>query len=154
MLVEKPFALFVANDDKDRFYLCRKQVLRSGVRDRCDLKIVRRDGVGFFAELLIDPVLDAEVEVCLFSVPRELLDNAVKHAQAGKVWVSIGTKHGRIRITVKDDGVGFESAEVKEKDAEAGHFGLFSIREQLESLGGQFTVESKPGRGTTAMVVV
>jgi signal transduction histidine kinase len=50
--------------------------------------------------------------------------------------------------------VGFETAKVYSDTLGLSRFGLFSIREQLENLGGHFAIESEPGRGTTATIVV
>jgi signal transduction histidine kinase len=54
-----------------------------------------------------------------------------------------------VHVSVEDDGVGFNVAEVASAAARTGGFGLFSIRERLEQLGGHLEIESKPGRGTT-----
>ena len=93
--------------------------------------------------------LDDDVRVLLFRDVRELLINVVKHAQAKKVRVSIRRLGSLIQVSVQDDGVGFEPAEVAAKAAPDGGFGLFSIRESLEQLGGRLTVDSNPGHGTT-----
>jgi PAS domain S-box-containing protein len=95
-----------------------------------------------------------ELKSCLFRVSRELLMNVVKHAQASNVKVSIHKMRSRIRIVIQDDGVGFDSNEVSSEVFRTSRFGLFSIREQLEHLGGNFEIESKPGQGTTVTVVV
>ena len=91
--------------------------------------------------------LDDDVRILLFRDVRELLINVVKHAQAHKVKVSIKKLGEQICITVEDDGVGFDPAEVLSMAAKRGEFGLFSIRERLERLGGHLEIESKPGSG-------
>ena len=63
LLVKKPFAIYVGNEDKDKYYLTNRQVLSTGTSGRCDLKILRKDESEFFAELLIEPVKDAEDRV-------------------------------------------------------------------------------------------
>ena len=95
-----------------------------------------------------------EIKNSLFRISRELLMNIIKHAQARSVKVSVHKRRNQIRVVIKDDGVGFDTAEVRSKVFETSKFGLFSIREQLENLGGNFTIESEPGQGTTASVVV
>jgi signal transduction histidine kinase len=97
--------------------------------------------------------LDDDVRVFLFRDVRELLVNVVKHAQAKKVKVSIRKVGSEIHVGVEDDGVGFDPAEVAAKAVKAGGFGLFSIRERLEQLGGHLEIESEPGRGTKAALI-
>ena len=91
--------------------------------------------------------LDDDIRVLLFRNVRELLINVVKHAHAPNVKVSIGRLGEQIYVSVEDDGVGFDSAEIVSGSAKRGEFGLFSIRERLEQLGGHIEIESKPGSG-------
>ena len=91
--------------------------------------------------------LDDDIRVILFRNVRELLINVVKHARAKKVKVSIQKVDNRIRVSVEDDGVGFESARAESLITKKEAFGLFSIRERLESLGGNLEIKSSPGCG-------
>ena len=93
--------------------------------------------------------LDDDICVLLFRDVRELLVNVVKHANAQNVKVTINKVDDRIRVSVKDDGVGFDPVEVALKATERAEFGLFSIRQRLEQLGGRFEIESEPGIGST-----
>jgi len=91
-----------------------------------------------------------DVRTLLFESVRELLLNAVKHAHADRVSVDLAVDaDGMLCITVTDQGIGFEPAEVSEP-AKGGHagWGLFSIRERLTLLGGRFDIESNPGQGS------
>jgi signal transduction histidine kinase len=91
--------------------------------------------------------LDDDICILLFRDVRELLTNVAEHARAHKVKVSINRLGEQISITVEDNGVGFDPAEVISTAAGKGEFGLFSIRERLEQLGGHLEIESKPGSG-------
>jgi PAS domain S-box-containing protein len=91
--------------------------------------------------------LDNDIRVLLFRDVRELLINVVKHAGARKVKVSISKLGEQICITVEDDGVGFDLADVLSGAARRGEFGLFSIRERLDNLGGHLQIDSAPGQG-------
>ena len=118
-------------------------------------EVQKKHGIAF--ELEGDEQLslqDEEIKNSLFRISRELLLNIVKHAQAHNVKVSICKRRSQIRIVIQDDGVGFDSNDVSSKVLRTRRFGLFSIREQLEHLGGDFAIESEPGRGTAATVVV
>ncbi len=92
--------------------------------------------------------LDDDICVLLFRNVRELLINVVKHAQASKVRVSICKVKDNMRVSVEDNGVGFEPVEVMSMVAKRAEFGLFSIRERLEQLGGQIEIDSEPGHGS------
>jgi PAS domain S-box-containing protein len=95
-----------------------------------------------------------ELKNCLFRVTRELLTNAVKHAHARKIKVRVRENGERIRVSVQDNGVGLKDVKAASAAPEATRFGLFSVREQLEYLGGFMKIKSKPGSGTTVTVVV
>lgn len=95
-----------------------------------------------------DKPLDDDIRAILFRNVRELLINVVKHAQAHHVKVSVRRADKHICVSVEDDGVGFDPAEVQAMAAQRAEFGLFSIRERLEQLGGHIEIESEPGRGT------
>jgi len=98
--------------------------------------------------------LDDDVRVLLFRNVRELLINAIKHASAGKVRVCVRRTDGSIEVTVEDNGIGFDPMEARSMAAKRAEFGLFSIREGLEELGGRFEIESKPGAGCKATMIV
>lgn len=78
---------------------------------------------------------------------RELLINISKHSQAKNVDIDIKKLNNKIQITVKDDGVGFDVGSLNGKNGKEG-FGLFSIRERLEALGGNLKIQSVIGNGT------
>jgi signal transduction histidine kinase len=92
--------------------------------------------------------LSEDTAVLCFRAVQELLVNVLKHAHARKIEVSTGSDRGRIRITVADDGIGFDTSEGLSGKGGKGGFGLFSIRERLQHLGGSLKVDSNPGHGT------
>ncbi|NIP23132.1 MAG: PAS domain S-box protein [Phycisphaerae bacterium] len=91
--------------------------------------------------------LDDDIRVILFRNVRELLINVVKHARAKNIKVSIRKIGSRIHVSVEDDGVGFDSAGAESLITGKEAFGLFSIRERLEHLGGNLEIDSSPGCG-------
>jgi signal transduction histidine kinase len=97
--------------------------------------------------------LSDEVKILLFKTIRELLINVVKHAAANTARVSIQGDAAHIRITVEDDGKGFDVVKTGLHSGTPGGFGLFSIRERLKYLGGRFEVNSAPGKGTRVLVM-
>ncbi len=97
--------------------------------------------------------LDDDVRVLLFQAVRELLVNVVKHAQARNVKVAIWREDSDVQISVEDDGVGFATFPIGSHWSEIKGFGLFSIRERLDYLGGQLKIVSEPGHGTKVTLV-
>ena len=93
--------------------------------------------------------LDSNVRVLLFQAVRELLINVAKHARAQNVKISTRRVNDQIRISVKDDGIGFKIPKTDSHSYKTAGFGLFSIKERLGYIGGHLDIESMPGRGTT-----
>jgi signal transduction histidine kinase len=97
--------------------------------------------------------LDDDIRIILFRTVRELLFNVAKHAKAKNVTVSTERKDNSIRIYISDDGIGFEVSRVNVYKGKKSGFGLFSIQERLDFLGGKLNIESKPGQGTRVNLV-
>ncbi|RPI79540.1 MAG: response regulator, partial [Desulfobacteraceae bacterium] len=96
------------------------------------------------AELAAEPVC-----LFLFEAVRELLFNVVKHAQTdGAAVETVRCNPDQIRVTVSDQGAGFDPEQLESERRAAGQFGLFSIRERLNYLGGKMETESAPGHGS------
>ena len=114
------------------------------------------DKQGFSVDLemeAIGPLPDA-IKILLFESVRELLFNAVKHSHTRSARVSLGTADGFLRLVVSDQGVGFDP-NTKPPAGELGSgFGLFSIQERLELIGGQFEIASAPGKGSRFVLSV
>ncbi len=95
----------------------------------------------------VDP--GADVSVTLFRSVRELLFNIVKHAGVSSANLRMWrTDDGIVKLEVRDEGVGFDPEEVRAREGAVGGFGLFSIRERMEWLGGGLEIESAPGVGS------
>ncbi len=101
-----------------------------------------------------DLPLPEDHAVLLFQSVRELLMNAVKHAQSDAVTVRVEQESGVLRIEVRDQGAGFDPAVAESPVALSSKFGLFSIRERMKALGGWFDLQSTPGQGTTALLAL
>lgn len=92
--------------------------------------------------------LSEDARILLFQGIRELLVNAVKHARPRKITISCRLEGADIRAMVEDDGIGFVTATREAMTGKLHGFGLFSLRERLNFLGGSITITSAPGRGT------
>ena len=92
--------------------------------------------------------------VLLFQSVRELLINVAKHAGTDRATVTLKVDpEQHLRIEVQDHGRGFDPVAMEAK-SENGHFGLFSVRERMQAMGGSLDVKSHPGEGTTITMVL
>jgi PAS domain S-box-containing protein len=98
--------------------------------------------------------LSEAASLLVFRVLRELLGNVVKHAQASRVDISVIRQNDFLNLEVRDNGIGFEAGEVTAKWGRSAGYGLFSIRERLNHLGGFLEVTSRPKQGTSATIMV
>ncbi|GAB2676369.1 HAMP domain-containing sensor histidine kinase [Paenibacillus thermoaerophilus] len=108
----------------------------------------RQNGLQGMLQLHVQDLADA-VEHQLFRIIQEAMANIVKHAQASRVELSLAERDSQIVLQLTDDGKGFVSG-----TAGQGRYGLSSMRERAEKLGGQFELLSRPGSGTRVEVRV
>ena len=104
---------------------------------------LRRNGTTWRID--VEPRAGEMHEALLYSLARELLGNAAKHAHAGHVDLRIALDGDVVRLTVADDGAGFDRAPFDTPD----HFGLLTARHRVAAAGGTLTVSSEPGEGAT-----
>jgi PAS domain S-box-containing protein len=97
------------------------------------------------------PSLD--VETTLFRLAQEALNNVARHAGASQVTLRLEADSQIIRLFVTDDGHGFDLAEVA-RDEKISGWGLISMRERIESIGGSLQLLSEPGKGTRIIVEI
>jgi signal transduction histidine kinase len=89
---------------------------------------------------------DPSLRILLFQTLREVLFNVAKHSGTMSARIAAFVEEGCAVVRVEDDGVGFDPEDVR--DGPAGGFGLASVRERLDLVGGRFEVQSEIGRGT------
>jgi two-component system, NarL family, sensor histidine kinase DevS len=92
--------------------------------------------------------LASELETGVYRIVQEALTNAGKHGAATSVVVRLVEDNGHVRISVRDDGRGFDPS------AGTAGFGLAGMRERVELLGGELALTSAPGQGTTVAVTL
>lgn len=88
--------------------------------------------------------MPAPIQLLCYQVSREAIMNIVKHAQASTVRVTLRPTDDGARVTIADDGIGFDV----EAGSPEGHFGLTMMRERAQISGGSLTIESTPGEGS------
>ena len=123
--------------------------LVDAVRRRLET-VERRSGVGVEFSAGEIGELDAELESAVYQIAQEALTNTLKHAAATFISVQMGLAGPDLQMEIADNGKGFDLAAVQN---DAG-FGLASMRERAERLGGSLAITSKPGRGTRIRLTV
>ena len=103
--------------------------------------------VEFHADRL-EQRLDSVIETECFRVAQEALTNVVRHAQARAVTVELRTENGQLHLRVRDDGIGFDVAAVREKAVRGASLGLLSMEERAALAGGGLEFNSAPKQGT------
>jgi signal transduction histidine kinase len=102
-------------------------------------------------QLDLDPCgLPAHVETALFRITQEALQNVVKHARASTVGIALHVEEHLVRLTVSDDGVGFDQAKARGLLS----YGLDGMHERAALIGARLDVRSRPGNGTAVIVIV
>jgi PAS domain S-box-containing protein len=105
--------------------------------------------------LNLDPggqTLPSTVATCLFHVAQEALRNALTHARADQIRLTLGLDSGTVTVRVADDGTGFVVPPRLAALARRQHFGLIGLAERVEWAGGQLTIASAPGAGTIVTI--
>lgn len=91
--------------------------------------------------------LDAEME--LYRIAQEALTNVRRHAHAKEVEIALRASGNRVRLSIRDDGAGFDPREARE-----GHHGILGMRERAKLLGGRLRIESHVGQGTRVLATI
>jgi len=96
----------------------------------------------------------AEYEIVLFRIVQEALTNVAKHARARQAEVKLEFSPAQIEVTIRDNGRGFDPKLISYHKRPHAGWGLLGIQERALLLGGQFTLDSQPGQGTSIRVKV
>jgi PAS domain S-box-containing protein len=101
----------------------------------------------------LKPRLPMSVETTMFRIYQEALTNIAKHSHAKKTIISLKETYDGVKLSIADDGIGFDSETVYKTKKEM-VWGLHTMKERAEALGGKFIIESKPGTGTKIIVEI
>jgi two-component system, NarL family, sensor histidine kinase DegS len=102
-----------------------------------------------FVNIGLDIRLPSKYEVALFRLVQECVQNALKHAESSHIQVKVEVKKDKITVVVKDNGKGFDKEQQK-----TGSFGIMGMKERVDLLEGDITIDSKIGAGTVVIVQV
>jgi signal transduction histidine kinase len=103
---------------------------------------------GLNTKTIVDVVevsLPSPIQLLIYQITREAVNNALKHAEAENIWVSLAENESGVELMIKDDGNGFDTSAPPPE----GHFGSVMMRQRAQIIGGTFSVDSEPGRGST-----
>jgi PAS domain S-box-containing protein len=121
--------------------------LKAAVRELCQ-KISAQHEIVVFQHLDDVPNLTYDMQLCLYRVAQEALNNMVRHSRSSTAFVRLIESRGISRLEIADIGVGFDLVNTGEG------LGLASMRERLRSIDGTFTITSSPGHGTQVVAEV
>lgn len=138
------------------------RALRPSVLDDLGLAAAIRSSVSEFEEATpitveldvgaLEARVPGDAEIVLYRVFQEAMINVTRHAHATRARVCASREAGRVRLSVADDGAGFDAS--SSRAGGHGGVGLFSMAERLALVGGTLRVDSAPGRGTTVIAEV
>ena len=107
----------------------------------------KRTGMRVQIDSEVQDELPDEHKTTIYRIVQEALNNCARHAQATTVQVSVRGENGQILLNVQDDGSGFDPQRVR-------GLGLLGMEERVRHLGGEFEIDSKPGRGTLLRIAL
>lgn len=107
--------------------------------------------INFYGE---EKIKDKKLELNIYRIVQEALNNITKHAKASKVDIELHFNAGMFRGTVKDNGVGFDTDNTGIGTIVGVGYGLISIRERTKISGGEFSIQSQIGKGTEILIEI
>ena len=112
--------------------------------------VEKRTGTNAVLQVEGEVNLPEQMDVVIYHIAQEALNNALKHANAGLITVRIRGSEDVFELAVQDDGVGYDA----EKSAEHGGMGMSNMRDRARQIGAELQIVSAPGQGTSVTVRV
>ena len=101
-----------------------------------------------------DQNLSSEVAIAFFRIVQQAVANVLKHASAQSLTIRMYNQEKYLCLDIIDDGCGFEVEQAMLGRGKGGGLGLITMRERANQIGGEFTIKSTPGQGTTVKVCI
>jgi signal transduction histidine kinase len=98
--------------------------------------------------------LPAAVELAIYRIVQEALNNISRHAQASQAWISVSFTPQELQVQVRDDGLGYEMPKTPAEFAANGHYGLLGMHERAELIGARLAIQSSPGKGAEVNITM
>lgn len=102
----------------------------------------------------VDDLLDHHQQGVIFYVVEEAINNARKHARASIIRVTISTQGSFVQVTIADNGIGFDAADIEAGYENRGSLGMINMRERAELIDASLKIESLAGKGTIVTLLV
>jgi PAS domain S-box-containing protein len=99
------------------------------------------------------PRLPQEVEIAVFRIMQEALNNTARYARAGEITMQVAPQGEQVAVTIADDGVGFDLEQVLANE-EREHWGVLTMQERAAAVGAELAIDSAPGGGTCVTILV
>ena len=132
-----------------RPYQLEKLGLTAAIRDLIN-QIAAASSIQFTAHVdRVDGLFPKDVEIGIYRIVQEGLNNIVRHSQATEARITLTHKAGVVKLTIQDNGRGFALPDDRQARKDRNGFGLLGIVERARMLGGQAAIHSAPGVGTT-----
>ncbi|WP_448543849.1 sensor histidine kinase [Roseiflexus sp.] len=116
---------------------------------RAEATALSRDGWQVTLHIADIGSVPADIELALFRMTQEALQNVRRHAGRCRVWLNLKRDGAQVRLMIADDGCGFDPQQTP-----AARFGLAGMRERVALLGGTINIQSRPGAGTTIVITI
>jgi signal transduction histidine kinase len=122
-------------------WLAERQARTTGIDVACEFS-----GVG-------DARQPMALEVACYRIAQEAINNATRHGRPTRITVAVDGGGGLLKLSIRDDGTGFDEAAARARAAKGGSLGLIGMEERAELAGGRLKVRTVPGAGTTISAV-
>ena len=117
--------------------------------------VAKRSGIDIAVET--EPGLDGvdrDSTIHVFRLVQESITNVMRHSQSEKAFVQMRRVGGRLEISIRDEGCGFDLDDALARSVRGQHLGLLGMRERAGAIGGELTIDSRPGAGTEVRIRV
>jgi signal transduction histidine kinase len=135
-----------------RPYQLEKLGLTAAIRGLVN-RVAAASHIRFTAETdNVDGLFPQEIEISIYRIVQEALNNTIKHSQATQGRVLVTGKEGTVDLLIEDNGRGFTPPDSRTAEQSHKGFGLLGIAERVRMLGGRVVIESAPGHGSTIQI--
>jgi signal transduction histidine kinase len=115
--------------------------------------VSKRNKIPIHVDAKFSERLPAPVEIAIYRVVQEALNNATKHARSEAVWICVNKEGNSLQCSVRDNGVGFDVQALRRPGQSRG-IGLSGMQERMNAVGGAVQIQSSPGHGTELRITL
>lgn len=127
--------------------------LKAALRWHCERFAIRNNIIVSTDDMNFSARLPESLESALFRISQEAMNNIAKYAGADQAWISLKDTADHICLTIKDNGIGFDTCGLEQPKDSKG-WGILNMTERVQALGGTLDISSEPGKGTMMTVTI